>query len=103
MMRRHAPASVFRDMTRELHLQESHSGYDAKLIAQVPDILCMGWSGTRASWVFACAWAQRVAAGSVREQLSFDYVRRMAAPLRLRWSYSPFFTKFQRPKDGWAC
>ena len=59
----------------------AHVPYDMKRLRQVPDILCMGWRNSAAARAFACAWAQRVARGSMREQLSFDYVRVTTSPL----------------------
>lgn len=138
--RRHTPSHVFHDFTAELSEQEAQarggtalaaeasrgeaevSGgepeasrggaayYDLQRIKVVPDIFCMGWRNTLASRAFACAWAQRVASASMREQLSFDFARRRAAPgLRIRWAQAPFFASLKAPggagraRDAWDC
>lgn len=111
--RRHTPSHVFHDFTAELSAQEGKrlldgALYDLQKIKVVPDIFCMGWRNTAASRAFACAWAQRVASASMREQLSFDFARRAAAPaLRIKWAQTPFFSTPKAPggtgRDGWQC
>ena len=44
----------------------------------------------------------------MREQLSFDFARRAAAPaLRIKWAQTPFFSTPKAPggtgRDGWQC
>lgn len=69
---------------------------------------CMGWRNTPTARAFACAWAQRVAVGSMREQTSFDFARRAAAPaLTVHFAQTPFFAGLKAPdgvgRNGWRC
>ena len=136
--RRTTPVHVFSDMSDEMCAQEQSSvpagavqppagtsgtaarpatgtdargglaPYDMQRARTTPDILCMGWRNSAATRAFACAWAQRVARGSMREQLSFDWLRHVVRepPLQVQWLSSPFYSPFDARRtgtDAWSC